>query len=200
MPSFRCRGAAKAIAEKRHSSWPTAGVRSHGRGWLAAAAAQPPCEANPLWPCALRDARKGWRGGGREGRRIAGVEPSAARVAGRVLRLTPSRGRRARAIRMRGPAARTRRPSAAGTRTCAPTAPPSRVAPRSRAPASRPEAGAPLWPVRLSAVSRGESTAAARPRARLGEGGGESALHKHEPLTEGALARAIKRERRQRRP
>ncbi len=198
MPSFRCRGAAKAVPEKRHSSWPTAGVRSHGRGWLAAAAAQPPCEANPLWPCALRDARKGWRGGGREGRRIAGVEPSAARVAGRVLRLTPSRGRRARAIRMRGPAARTRR-----------RAPPvhghvhrlrrRRGSRRGRARPRRGQKRARRCGLCASPLSRGGRAAAARPRARLGEGGGESALHKHEQLTE-ALARAIKRERRQRRP
>ena len=32
-------------------SWPAARVRSHGHGGLAAAAAQPPREANPLWPC-----------------------------------------------------------------------------------------------------------------------------------------------------
>ena len=43
-----------ADTEKRvphRPSWPAARVRSHGHGGLAAAAAQPPREANPLWPC-----------------------------------------------------------------------------------------------------------------------------------------------------
>ena len=110
-----------ADTEKRppyRPSWPAARVRSHGHGGLAAAAAQPPREANPLWPCGTP---------GRDGAEAAAKAaaspgsnppPRGSRGAGSAC---PSRGRRGRSACAR-PGARTRRPSAAGTRTFTPTA------------------------------------------------------------------------------
>ena len=77
VPQTKLSSAPAVLADgERPKSWAR---RAGGRSSSAAARGEP--------ALALRDARKGWRRGGCEGRRIAWVEPAAARVARRGLRL-----------------------------------------------------------------------------------------------------------------
>merc|ERR1712185_850945 len=74
-----------AGTEKRVSyrpSWPTASVRSHWHGGLAAAAAQLPRKANPLWPCGTP---------GRDGAEAAELLRPPARCAHDFARAPPAR-------------------------------------------------------------------------------------------------------------